>query len=107
MKSVLALAALALLFTGCPKKADTTNVAGTDDEQMDQLTAKLEEMRAKAKADEVKCPDWCSLAKQVCDFSHRTCEISGRHADRMDMQQRCAQSQEDCVSYNDGCAKCG
>jgi hypothetical protein len=25
----------------------------------------------------------------------------------MEMQQKCTQSQEDCASFNDGCARCG
>lgn len=97
--------AAVLLLTGCPKKA-TTNVAGTDEEQMDSLTAQLEELRARAKAEEPKCPEPCQLARRVCELSARTCEIAGRHPDRMDMQQKCTQSQEDCASFNDSCARC-
>ena len=98
--------AAVVLLTGCPKKTATT-VAGTDDEQMDQLTAQLEELRAKVKAEDPKCPEWCNLSKRVCELSARTCEISGRNPDRMEMQQKCTQSQEDCAAFNDGCARCG
>lgn len=102
---VLCLASV-LLLTGCPKKV-STNVAGSDDEQMDQLTAQLEELRAQVKTEEPKCPEWCSLSKRACQLSAQTCEISGRNAERIEMQQKCTQSQEDCAAFNDGCARCG
>lgn len=102
----LALAtALALLASACPKRTPST-VAGSDDEQMDQYGAKLDELKSKVQAGEPSCGDWCGMAKTVCEVSKRACEISGRNADRQDMQKRCITSQEDCATFNDRCASC-
>jgi hypothetical protein len=93
------------LFGACAKRAPMT-VAGGDDEQFDQYTAQLEELRSRPFDDTTPCRDRCSLARDVCALSGRICEISGRQPDRPEMQQRCVQSQEDCARFNDGCAGC-
>ncbi len=105
MKTFLPLFAVALLVLGCPKRVDT-NVAGSDDEQMDQLSARLEELRARVQAQEPQCKDWCSLAGEVNDLSKRVCDLSAKNADRADMQQKCVSSQEERARFNDGCAPC-
>ncbi|MFZ5471145.1 MAG: hypothetical protein ACOZIN_17120 [Myxococcota bacterium] len=102
---LLTAAFAALAFLGCPKNVPTT-VAGSDDEQMDQHAAKLEELNARAKAQEPSCSDWCSMASQVCDLRTKVCDIAGRHADRADMQNRCVASQENCAQFNDSCTSC-
>src|SRR3712207_205457 len=91
-------AALCVLLAGCPKR-NTLNVAGSDDEQMDQLSAKLEELRARVASGEPKCQDWCAMSSDVCDISRMACDISGRHADRADMQSRCVSAQEECARF--------
>lgn len=101
----LALAAAVGLALGCPKRTPI-GVAGSDDEQMDQYAAQLEELRTRAKAQEPKCDDWCSMAGRVCDLSKSVCEIAARHADRSDMQKRCGDSQEDCADFKDSCSNC-
>ncbi len=100
------LLALCVLSSGCPKKVDTQNVAGTDDEQLDQYSAQLEELHARASAGEPKCEDWCSMSKRTCDISRNVCEIAKRHVDRPDVQSKCVSSQEDCAKFNDSCSSC-
>lgn len=92
---------LALALTACPKKVADTNVAGTDDEQMDQYAAQLEELRTR---EGLKPSDYCSLKGKVCDISKTVCDIAGKHADRDDFQKRCVASQEDCAHFNEGCS---
>lgn len=104
-KTFLLLAASAALALGCPK-APPKGVAGTDDEQVDQLSAQLEELRTRVQAQEPRCDDWCSMAKKVNDISTSLCEIAGRHTDRAEMQQKCVASQEDVARFNDSCASC-
>ncbi len=95
---------LALALSACPKKVDGANVAGTDDEQMDQFSAQLEELRTRQG---LKCNDFCSLKSKVCDISKTVCDIAGKHGDRDDFQKRCVASQEDCAHFNEGCSAGG
>jgi hypothetical protein len=99
------LLAVLVVASACPKRV-SNNVAGSDDEQMDQYTTQLEQVRAQTQATDPTCKDWCSLAKTVCDVSRRACEIAGRNPSRQDMQGKCAASQEDCVQLNDRCTSC-
>jgi hypothetical protein len=99
------LIALASFTLGCPKRTPST-VSGSDDEQLDQYAAKVDELKSRTQEAEPSCPDWCSMAKTVCDLSRRTCDIATRHSDRQDMQKRCIGSQEDCATFNDRCASC-
>ncbi|MGQ0508302.1 MAG: hypothetical protein ACT4TC_23635 [Myxococcaceae bacterium] len=101
---LIPLVAALSLSLACPKRADV-NVAGSDDEQVDQITAQLEEIRSSSQSD-TKCPDLCALAGRVDSFSATLCEISGRHPDRNDLQRKCVQSQEERARLNDGCAPC-
>lgn len=101
--ALLVAASLALL--ACPKKVPS-NVAGTDDEQVDQLSAQLEELRAKSQAGELKCSDWCDLASRARELSGQTCEIAKRHGDRSDFQTKCVTSQEDFARFNESCSGC-
>ena len=107
-KSLLvSLAALSFLaLAGCPKNTGVGNVAGTDEEQLDQYSAQLEELRAKVQASEPKCDEWCSLSRTVCEISTNVCEIAKRKVDRSDVQSKCVGSQEDCARFNDSCASC-
>jgi len=94
---------LLLGLTACPKSTGGTNVAGTDDEQMDQFAAQLEELRTRQG---LQCNDYCSLKSKVCDISKSACDIASKHGDRDDFQKRCVQSQEDCAHFNEGCGSC-
>lgn len=94
------IAALTLGLFACPKETPT-NVAGTDDEQMDKIASQLEELRSKQ---DVKADEWCKLKDKACGFSKSACEIAGKHADREDFQKQCAASQEDCAKFTEGCA---
>ena len=105
MNKPVLLAVTAALAVGCPKRLSTT-LAGTDEEQLDQYSAQLEEMRSNVQASEPKCGDWCSMATRVCDLSKNVCEIAKRHVDRNDAQRRCVASQEDCARFNDSCGSC-
>ena len=102
MKRLMLVCALALPALACPKSTPE-NLAGSDDEQMDTNSAKLEEMRAR---EGLKCDEWCSLKDKVCGISKSSCEIAGRHTDREEMQKRCVSSQEDCAKFNEACGSC-
>ncbi len=106
MKTSLALLALSVLCLACPKRVDT-NVAGSDDASLDQLTAQLEELRARVQAQEPQCKDWCSMKGEVTDLAKRLCDLSARNPDRTDMQQKCVSGQEEQARATDGCAPCG
>lgn len=102
------LVAAVLLLSACPKKAQTVTVTGTDDQQIDQYFAKLEELRSSLSANPEGCPaDVCSSAKEVCSISARVCEIAAKNPDRADFQERCGKAQEDCANFNNACARCG
>ena len=103
MKRLALVAALALSSLACPK-ASPTNLAGTDDEQMDGFTSQLEELRSRQ---DLKCDSWCSLKTKACGLSKSTCDLAGRQTDREDFQKRCVASQEDCAKFIEGCASCG
>lgn len=99
------LIGLLLCLTGCPKRG-ATHVAGSDEDQLDQDSAKLEELAGRVKAADLPCGDWCQMAKEVCELSRRVCDIAGRHADRQEVQRKCVSSQEQCAQFNDHCAQC-
>ena len=103
MKRLFLLTALALGFLACPKETPT-NLAGTDDEQMDTLASQLEELRSRQ---DLKCDEWCSLKDKACGLSKKSCDLAGKHTDRDDFQKRCVASQEDCAKFIEGCASCG
>ncbi len=103
MKRFFLLLAIALGFLACPKETPT-NLAGTDDEQMDTFASQLEELRSRQV---LKCDEWCSLKDKGCGLSKTSCEIAAKHADRDDFQKRCVASQEDCAKFIEGCASCG
>jgi hypothetical protein len=104
-KSLFLLLAFATLTLGCPK-APPSGVSGTDDEQLDRLSAQLEELRTRVQAQEPKCSEWCTLASQVSGISKAICDIAGRNKDRTELQQKCVSSQEDVARFNDSCASC-
>lgn len=103
MKHTALVLSLALFSLGCPKNVDNTNVAGTDDEQMDMYVSQLEELRTRQ---DLKCEDWCGLKGKVEGISTKVCEIANRKTDRDDFQKRCVQSQEDVARYAEGCSSC-
>ncbi len=104
MKKLIPLTLIvAAALLGCPKKADTT-VAGTEEEQLDRYTARLEELRTRAAAEALSCNDLCNSAREACDLSGRICDIATRKPDTA--QQRCVASQEDCARFNDSCSSC-
>lgn len=102
MKRLLLTAALTLGLLGCPKSTPG-NISGTDDEQMDTIGSKLEELRTR---EGLKCDEWCSLKDKACGLSKQSCDIAGRHADREEFQKRCVASQEDCAKFIEGCSSC-
>jgi hypothetical protein len=104
--ALTAVAFAAVLLWGCAPKS-TRHVSGTDEEQMEQHTSQLEELKSRPLPEAGQCKRRCSHAKDVCGVSASICEIAGRHTDRSDLQARCVGSQEDCARFNDGCASCG
>ena len=102
MKRLFLFAAIALGLFACPKETPT-NLAGTDDEQMDSFASQLEELRSRQ---DLKCDEWCSLKEKACGLSKKSCEIASKHTDRDDFQKRCVASQEDCAKFIEGCASC-
>lgn len=100
----LALASLAsLLFLACPKSTGGPQLGGSDDEQMDMLTAQLEEYRTKSNSE---CGETCELKSKVCRLSDTVCEISGRNSDRSEYQKKCVTAQEECARFNEACSSC-
>jgi hypothetical protein len=98
----LAFAAL-LVFAACPKNVE--NVSGSEDEQMDQYSAQLEELRARA-AQDMKCDDWCGMQGKVCGTSSKVCDLSNKKSERADFQSKCVAAQEDCARFKDSCSSC-
>lgn len=103
MKKVILFAFAALALSACPKRAETT-VAGTDEEQLDQYSARLEELRSRAQSENPSCNDTCSMATEVCGIAQKVCDIATRIPDRG--QERCVAANEDCAHFNDNCASC-
>lgn len=104
MKKLIALTLVAFALSACPKRADTT-VAGSDEEQLDQYSSRLEELRTRAQAENPSCSDTCKMAREVCDIAQKVCDIATRLPDRG--QERCVSANEDCAQFNDRCAACG
>lgn len=101
----LALACAAIFaLTACPKNVPE-NVSGSEDEQMDNYGAQLEELRTRS-AQDMKCDDWCGLKSKVCGISSKVCDIANKKADRNDFQAKCVASQEDCARFTDSCSSC-
>ena len=100
------LPVLALLAVACPKNNPDSNVAGTDDEQLDRYSAQIEEMHARIQAGEPKCSDWREMAKKMCDITRQVCAIADRHKDRDDIAKKCGSTQEDCANYNGSSTNC-
>lgn len=98
---------IALLLIGACSKHVARNVGADDDEELNRLSAQLEEIKAGVQAREPPCSEWCPLARRVCDISRRVCDISARNADRPARQKRCSANQEDCAKFNDRCTSCG
>ncbi len=95
-------ALLVTFTTGCPKNVVTT-VAGSDDQQMDQYTAQLEEYRTKTG---LSCDESCAAKKKVCGISSGACELSTKAPERQDFQKTCVASQEECAKFSESCANC-
>lgn len=102
MKRLFLVLALSAGFLACPKETPS-NLAGTEDEQMDSFASQLEELRSRT---DLKCDEWCSLKEKACGLSKKSCDIANKHTDRDDFQKRCVASQEDCAKYIEGCASC-
>lgn len=98
------LAVLVVLLAGCPKSVPATTVAGGDDEQMDQYSSRLEELRTKTG---LKCDDYCIWKTKACSLSVNMCAVAQKANDRADFQQKCVSAQEECARFNEGCASCG
>lgn len=103
MKKLLPLLLLGAFLAGCPKQTTDTTVAGTDEQQLDQYSARLEELRTRLAAEPPPCEETCKLAKEVCTISQRVCDIATR---RPDAQDRCVAANEDCARFNDTCGTC-
>jgi outer membrane murein-binding lipoprotein Lpp len=93
---------LGCVLLGCPKNV-VTNVAGTDDEKMDQLSAQLEELHTKT---DLPCGEYCSLKSRACGVSTQACEVSTRAPERADFQKKCVVAQEECARFNEACDRC-
>jgi hypothetical protein len=103
-RALTALAAALLLGTGCPKNA--TSPALSDDDRAEQLSAQLEELRARVQAEPPGCPAWKDLSKRTCGLSNEVCALSARRGERLDLQKRCTQAQEDCARFTDQASRC-
>ena len=97
-----ALLIAALLFCACPKST-TVNVSGTDDEQLDQLSAQLEELKTRQ---DLSCADNCAAKTRVTGLSTATCDLANKHTDRPEFQAKCVTAQEELARFSDACASC-
>jgi len=104
IRSVTALAAALLLGTGCPKATTASNLS--DDDRGELLSSQLEELRARVQSENPGCPGWKDVSKKVCELSTGVCALSGKHPERMGLQKRCTQSQEDCARFTDQAGRC-
>src|SRR5262245_10442812 len=104
MTRLALVCAAVVTLAGCPKNVPET-VSGTDEERMDQYSARLEEHRTRS-AQEMTCDDWCSMKGKVCDLSTSACEISVKNAERTDFQSKCVTAQEECARFTDSCGSC-
>ena len=95
---------LVLALAACPKNVPD-NVAGTEDERMDQYAAQLEELRTRS-AQDMKCDDWCGMKGKACGISKSVCDIAGAKTERTDFQSKCVSAQEECARFSDSCASC-
>ncbi|MBM4381390.1 MAG: hypothetical protein FJ086_19135 [Deltaproteobacteria bacterium] len=103
-RSLTTLAAALLLGTGCPKNGTTPSLS--DDDRAEFLSSQLEELRARVQAEPPGCPGWKDLSKKVCGLSSEVCGLSARKPERLDLQKRCTQSQEDCARFTDQAGRC-
>jgi hypothetical protein len=92
-------------LAGCAKNVDT-RVAGSDDATIDAASARLEELGARARRDDLSCPDRCDVGTKTCAEAEGLCRWVERHPDRDDLPPRCAQAREQCASASDGCTRC-
>ncbi len=96
---------IGLQLTACARVAPRS-VSGTEDEQLDRLSAQLEETRSKALVRQLSCTDRCALAEDGCRISNEICAIARRQPSRRDLGQTCAGSQEQCVDLRERCLRC-
>ena len=101
-RALLLAAALALALAGCPKRVVTT-VGGGDDQRMDALSSKLEELRSRT---DLPCQESCGLKPRACGLSSEACGISARFPARADFERTCVQAQEECARFNEACERC-
>ncbi|WP_342374700.1 hypothetical protein NVS55_25565 [Myxococcus stipitatus] len=94
------------LLVGCARNPVETRVAGDDDMAIDDVSARLEEQRARAAQDELACGDRCDVAAQTCEVAEELCALVDRNPDRDDLPPRCAQGREQCSDARDGCMTC-
>jgi hypothetical protein len=100
----LCLALLALVLAGCPKQVE--RVAGSDDAQIDDAAARLEELRVREQSETLSCQQRCDVATRTCAVSDELCALVEAHPARTDLPPRCVQSREQCAQANGGCARC-
>lgn len=105
-RAILLALPLLLAVTGCPAKRAETSVLGSGEDQLETMSAKLEEYRSRGQTGDLGCPGNCDAKRDVCAISEALCAASERQSDRADLATRCTQSQEDCARFNDDCSRC-
>lgn len=94
------------LVVGCARNAMETRVAGNDDEAIDAVSAKLEELREQTAQDDLACGNRCDVAARTCEVAEELCVLVDRNPDRDDLPPRCAQGREQCSDAREGCVTC-
>lgn len=66
----------------------------------------LEELRSRAREENLSCPDWCTLSDRMAKLSNEACTSARNHPEREEDLTLCAQTQEDLARFRDQCAPC-
>jgi hypothetical protein len=102
---VLVLALMVVSLGGCAKQVGP-RVAGTDADRLDAVSARLEELRLRAREEGLSCGARCDNASDTCEAAEELCEVGARQPDREDVAARCTEAREQCAQANNTCTRC-
>jgi FMN-dependent NADH-azoreductase len=91
-------------LAGCPRQAMPT--ASNESASLEHLSAVMEELQSRAKAENVSCADWCMLSQRMSQLSKDSCMLAKKNAESAEAQNLCAKSQEELARFNEQCSSC-